>query len=123
MDGSPCDVTHGYTETCLGLRGLLTSQTMKPEKFPWKTYLPLNAMSELMNVNPLALSNSAGFFENDNNFIPFAASPASYIPDFNPLRGSGPVGYVCACSRELADTAHATASTAIRDALITRVIP
>src|SRR6476620_8209958 len=63
--GSPCEVMHETTETICGFAGSLTFQTVNPAKFPWYTYLPPNAMSELMNVSPRVVSNCAGFLENE----------------------------------------------------------
>lgn len=35
IEGSPCEVMHGTTETIVGALGLLTSQIEKPAKLPW----------------------------------------------------------------------------------------
>src|SRR5262245_23593272 len=51
-----------------------------------------------MNVRPASVSNSAGFGVNETSRMPLAAVPASNFPALSPLRGSLPVGKVCATS-------------------------
>src|SRR4051812_19887947 len=62
-----------------------------------------------MNVRPRAVSNSAGFFVNDTCRMLLIATPASSSPAFRPLRGSSPLGYVCAESLGATTSASSTA--------------
>src|SRR5690242_7642988 len=105
---------HETTETTFGFAGLLTSQVVKPAKFPWKTYLSLKARSELMNVSPRAVSNAAGFSENETRRMLLAATPASSRPGFSPLRGSLSLGYVCAARSEGTKMRDAASANTLR---------
>src|SRR5258708_13605929 len=55
-------------------------------------------MSEFTKASPRSESNSAAFGVNETRRMPLSAEPASSRPGLRPLRGSFPVGYVCACS-------------------------
>ena len=49
-------------------------------------------------MSPRAVSNGAAFGAVDNRRLPCSAIPASVKPVLRPLRGSLPLGYVCADS-------------------------
>src|SRR6476661_1270045 len=90
---------HETAVTTFGLFGLLTSQIVNPAKLPWYTYLSPKARSELMNVKPRAVSNAAGFCENETRLMFFAAESPPRRPGLSLLRGSSLLGYVCAARR------------------------